>query len=329
MTRRRWSRRAGLVAAVAVVQVLGACTSSEKSADRIEVPPQVPELGAAVLPDGAGTPLTAEDVASVVPLVSDAGADIPSPRARLCTRTFGDSRTAGCVYGDPRGDRTIALVGNSKTLQWLPAFDAVARANRWRLTVHVKSVCEFTGSRTSLYSDPTTTFEDCDAFNAAMMERLTGPHAPDVVVTALDTLKFHHDPDASPQDVTAERIDGVRSLWRKLNDAGVDVVAMAATPRMPFDVPKCLAEKPDDPDACSVARTEAYERVWSLRDSKEAVQGLPRTSLLDMNDMVCPQDPCTPIIGGLMVYRDAHHVTRTYMETLAAPLARRLDDVLS
>ena len=40
---------------------------------------------------------------------------------------------------------------------------------------------------------------------------------------------------------------------------------------------------------------------------------------------VCPADPCAAVIGGVLVYRDDHHVTATYARTLTPWLAAELE----
>lgn len=40
--------------------------------------------------------------------------------------------------------------------------------------------------------------------------------------------------------------------------------------------------------------------------------GLTGVTLIDLTDAICPTDPCAPVIGGVLVYRDDHHLTATY-----------------
>jgi hypothetical protein len=47
-------------------------------------------------------------------------------------------------------------------------------------------------------------------------------------------------------------------------------------------------------------------------------------TLVDLSDAICPGDPCQPVIGDMIVYRDDHHLTATF----AASLARLLEAAL-
>ena len=51
----------------------------------------------------------------------------------------------------------------------------------------------------------------------------------------------------------------------------------------------------------------------------------PSLHLLDFDDAFCDDSgACPPIIGNVIVYRDAHHLTATYAESLGPALRRRL-----
>ena len=43
-----------------------------------------------------------------------------------------------------------------------------------------------------------------------------------------------------------------------------------------------------------------------------------------MNDLLCDDGTCSPVVGGVLVYRDHHHLTRTYVMTLAPYLEQQL-----
>jgi hypothetical protein len=45
---------------------------------------------------------------------------------------------------------------------------------------------------------------------------------------------------------------------------------------------------------------------------------------VDLSDAVCPVDPCPPIIGTTLVYRDHHHLTATFAASLADELEAAL-----
>jgi hypothetical protein len=56
-----------------------------------------------------------------------------------------------------------------------------------------------------------------------------------------------------------------------------------------------------------------------------AAQGLPNVRVVDLNDAICPTDPCAPVIGNVLVYRDTSHLTGTYVRSLVPRLTERIN----
>jgi hypothetical protein len=74
--------------------------------------------------------------------------------------------------------------------------------------------------------------------------------------------------------------------------------------------------------ACTTARARAVAR--SGLDQQQAASDLTGVPLIDLADYVCPGEACPAIIGDVLVWRDAHHLTATYARTLAPRLAEEL-----
>ena len=51
----------------------------------------------------------------------------------------------------------------------------------------------------------------------------------------------------------------------------------------------------------------------------------PQVSVVDMDRFFCAADTCKTVLGGVVIYRDSHHMTATWATTLAPYLARELD----
>ncbi len=60
-----------------------------------------------------------------------------------------------------------------------------------------------------------------------------------------------------------------------------------------------------------------------------AARSNDKVHLVDLNSAICPRERCSPVIGGVLVYRDNNHITATYAATLAPRLGAALDRVLS
>jgi hypothetical protein len=67
------------------------------------------------------------------------------------------------------------------------------------------------------------------------------------------------------------------------------------------------------------------ERAWALSDVNPTLDFAAHYPLLfplDLSDAVCDATDCRATEGNIMVYHDSHHLSATYMRTLADELGR-------
>jgi hypothetical protein len=89
------------------------------------------------------------------------------------------------------------------------------------------------------------------------------------------------------------------------------------TPLAKVNVPDCVAAHTDELTACATPRVQALQGAAQVA----AVKGLTKAHLIDLSDAICPSDPCAAVIGGVMVWRDDDHLTRTYVRSLTPRLS--------
>ena len=115
-------------------------------------------------------------------------------------------------------------------------------------------------------------------------------------------------------------------IWQKLLDHDIPVLAMRDTPwildedRDPFRPADCLA---DGGDAVSCG----MDRSMALADHNptlDFINRFPNLKPLDMTDAVCRADTCRAVEGNVLIYHDSHHLTGTYMRSLAPELGRQI-----
>ncbi|MEN3346183.1 MAG: hypothetical protein V7635_2759, partial [Arthrobacter sp.] len=148
--------------------------------------------------------------------------------------------------------------------------------------------------------------EECLEFNKQAMDQVL-EMKPDLVLTI--STRTSADPGV-PEVLEDSWVDQARQL----NDAGIAVVGVRETPRMPQHVPSCLAEHPEDPGACSGSVMDTFGPAVAT-DGLDAQ--LPDTHFLDLTRYFCVADVCPAIIGNVIVYKDENHVTRSYLMTVA------------
>jgi peptidoglycan/LPS O-acetylase OafA/YrhL len=306
--------------AVALILVDGHGDSPVPLSPAMVMPADRP--GASVLADeprgdprGAAT----DRVARVFPDPLHARADLPAVYGDGCHAPQTGATVLSCRYGDPGAQFTVALVGDSHAAQWTPAMQAVTAANGWRLMTYTKSACPFLALDIARDGRPYT---DCAAWNARLRERLLGPDRPDLLLVANSVYR----PLVRGRTLTgpagdAVVVDAARRTWGGMAAAGVATVVLRDTPRAGRDIAECASAHPDRLTRCAVARAVA---LAPGRTQERAVAGLRGVRLVDLNDAICPTDPCAPVIGSVLVYRDGHHLTATYALSLAPRLRTAL-----
>ena len=95
---------------------------------------------------------------------------------------------------------------------------------------------------------------------------------------------------------------------------------MAGQGRTTFDPADCLA-KGRNAQSCAVKRSDVLsDRNHTL----DFVAQFPLLKLLDLSRRDLPADVCRPVEGNVLIYHGAHHLTPTYMRTLAHELGRQI-----
>lgn len=200
--------------------------------------------------------------------------------------------------------KTIMLAGGSHAGHWHNAWIILAKKHNWEVLVSTKGGCVF---RANDPAEPST----CDDWNDQFPE-VVAEREPDLVVTPGTAI---------PREDGNEEIHrGAQERWEEITDTGSDLLLMRGTPRTDENIPDCLAEGGDGracaPDFGKYAEVDPLSQL-SLPDN---------TYRLDLTDHFCPEQHCSAIIGNVLVYRDSHHLTNEYVETMAPHLERALQE---
>jgi hypothetical protein len=236
-----------------------------------------------------------------------------------CALSLGGTRPPACVYGDAQGKLTVALVGDSHAAHWFPALERLARQRGWRLVPMTKFSCVFVDLR--IFSpNLKREYTECETWRENVVDRLVQLRPDLVIISSNRYLPVVDERDTDPLRQGA-------ALARLIERIPGRVAIIADTPRSAVDVPACLAAHRDAIEQCTTSRAAAF--TWRhLRREKEAAR-LSGATLVDMSAATCPVDPCPPIIGTRLVYRDNHHLTATFARSLAGVLGAALPAIVA
>ena len=244
-----------------------------------------------------------------------------------------------CVFGDPEGTRTLALIGDSHAFHWLPALHEAATERGWRVIIHAKAGCPALPVsrfvRVEGAPDPSARrpYEECDTWQKVMIAGLRDEGPFDAVVVSgsyagFESLINSEGAAASTDEATSIWSTQSRFLFEELLAFSGRVIRLSDTPWPLDDVPECLSAHPNDPDLCAIdvkSRTRLDSRMITIERSN-APAGVVFT---DLTGSICPTDPC-PVIDGLgnIKFHDHHHLSQTYSFSLSDNFAAMIESVL-
>jgi len=91
---------------------------------------------------------------------------------------------------------------------------------------------------------------------------------------------------------------------------------------MDFTPPDCVAEYGAASSACDRPADEAIPQDPPTVQAARLMAGTVK--VIDMNQFICSRGVCRSVVGNVLVYFDAHHLTSSYVATITPYLASRL-----
>ncbi len=298
-----------LVAALTFAYPLLAAQTSKAWDLKAEEAQTLPRLGAAAVAADVIPAVTTDEVMlTPSPLRADADRGT-ALSGKTCIADVTDDLTPECSVGDPDGDLSIALIGDSHARMYSAPLLAIAERNGWLLRTYLHNSCPFNPTPRHLERDGELV---CTAPNADVLDRVLAD-PPDVVVTTwFDDATFID--DAAGREPGAA---GFAEYWNTLEDAGIQVVVLRDVPKQKRNVPDCVAENYQHPEACVTPQKSALAGGGVLRDAEELA---PRVTVVDFSDLFCIGGECKGVIGNVIAYRDRHHITDTYAMSMVPRL---------
>ena len=270
-------------------------------------------LAASPLGDPAGVAVDNPGVFTPQPGQNEGGAG--------CMATPSEDAIKTCDVGDLSSSVHAVLVGDSRADQWVPALEGVAKQRKWRLTLVTKAKCPYTSlSVTSSFAS------SCKAWNTEVAAYLASER-PAVIITSQAEYGVTTPTGALEWTGSARAMaDDMKTNSGKLIAAGSKVFVLRSTPRPGINMGDCVSGNGGRLKKCAVPRSKALNNVGTAQIA--AVKGLAGASLIDLTNAICPDDPCAPVIGGVLVYIDNSHITRTYGLSLAPRLLKAVNAAL-
>ena len=306
---------AAMVAVTASVALLPGMTQERmvKQEQRVAaaLAEQRPEgFGAASL--GQGAPAFVTDQHQVVPVPAEAAKDLPD--IGNCVQNPQSTQIKECEFGSKDATFTVALVGDSHAAHWFEALNEYAKSKGWKVVTYLKNSCPFNEAQRKADKDGSI---NCHEAYEQSLDALTKRNDINAVVTS----------NWAGSTFVSDPAQGLAKTWGKLEDAGLPVYPIVDTPRPPQDsyARDCVEQNIENPEACSFPEKGAFDKA---DPTKAAAKLEPRVKLLDFSDQFCVDGTCPAVVGNVLIYRDKHHISDTYMSTLVPIFGQRLQQAI-
>ncbi|MGG7308121.1 acyltransferase family protein [Curtobacterium sp. AB451] len=220
-----------------------------------------------------------------------------------CYRPAGQATLKRCSFGSEKADaEKVALVGDSHAAMLIPGLRDRAVAADW----HVDT---FVGNG-GVWRTPDSVAAGPDRqYLQALQDALIDGKYDMILTTA------HRDLLTTPSRQRTI-VPAITGAWTLAEDAGSTVVPILDNPEITPAALSCVTDAPASQqsfESCSVPEREGLGGAdYNALAAKSA--GLKP---IDMHRYFCSAGACPVVVGGAIVYRDAHHMTATYSKTVA------------
>ncbi|HYH81843.1 MAG TPA: acyltransferase family protein [Longimicrobium sp.] len=252
--------------------------------------------------------------------------EIPAMYPACDTRIY-SSVPKDCTFGDPAGEETVVLLGDSHAGQWFPGLNPAVAGQGRRLVVFTKSAC--TPMDVSVYYHRIgRVYHECDEWRRAVYARIAVLRPRTIIVGSY----AHYVSAASRRMLTEpEWVQGTTRMLNSLTGSGASVVLLRDTPELPFNGPVCLSRRAWRPHwlprpLCRFNPADSSaSRIY--QGQRRAAAGFSGVWTVDMTPFICPRSLCEADQARGVVYRDGGHLAVRFTAGLSDILADRIGSV--
>jgi hypothetical protein len=265
------------------------------------------------------------------PSVGGAAGEVGAMLFNGCLRAPLQSGQPECAMGDTASKTTVAMIGDSHSSMWIPAFQQIGTQRPWRLEAMAKAACPMMDlpiAPNPIASLVVEYIQKCGQWRGQIMDRLRAEHPALVMVSVFRGYTATHSNGFRSGFTSYDPawIDGLTRLVRQLRETGAKVLVLGPLPHLETAVPGCLSEHLDDATACSPPMSTAFDRPGMAAEAAAVKAGGGQYA--DLTDLFCTANRCPVIVGNTLVYVDAGHLTIEYSRLLAPAIAALADRAL-
>ncbi|SFM88673.1 acyltransferase family protein [Marinobacter pelagius] len=244
--------------------------------------------------------------------------DFPAIYELGCDDWFHSSDVKYCTFGSEKAKRTAVLVGDSIAAQWFPALNELFSHGDWRLVVATKSSCPMI-QRPFFYERINRYFTECEEWRKKVIATLE-QYEP--------TIIFLGSSSGYPYSRKEWEESGMPIVRAFANIAEGQLMMISPTPKLGFSGPECVSRNRWAPafverNCSTQLGSKAPPLNQALEYYKEAVN---KVTVLNFNNLVCPEGVCSAKRDNIFVYRDSSHLTASFVNLLTPQIRQIIRD---
>lgn len=218
-----------------------------------------------------------------------------------------------CTFGDASSPEVMVLYGDSYAEQLIPAFDALGKADHFKVLVYVRYGCDFANviDRDWMGSvDP-----GCATFRNNVISAINSMNpAPSLTLLAEAQFPVQQAPNGSVMPLKTWA-NGIESSLTRLQVRPLGVVM--GTPASLSTPNTCLARYLTRVDTCATPLNEAYSATVD-KDDLAAIQA-GHAEAINLSALFCAKT-CPSVINDQLVFANSDHIDKSYVATLTTAI---------
>ena len=298
----------------ASVEATATTTTSTTSSTTVPPPTPADAIALDAIADALGARVVPDNLR---PSLLEANRDTSPLYGTGCHQYLEERAAQGCVFGDPDGDITVAIWGDSHAAQWFSAIDLIAEQRGWRLVSITQGGCPVIDVLTWNRSGDAV-FDHCAPWRDNVLDRFAEEEVDVVLLGQHYGLLDADSRGAVSASVWAEQLP---ALLDRVSETMTPIV-LIDSPDPPEDVPTCLSEHPEEIEVCepgAPGNTEAAVAATIREITAERGVGT-----IDPRPWLCVENRCPVVVGDILVYRDSHHLSDTFVRWFTPVLDRAI-----
>jgi len=247
------------------------------------------------------------------------------PRYGRCYSKKGSADVKHCKLSE-RGETSIALVGDSRLVQWVPGFESLSKRD-YKLLLFAKWGCPIG----LLPSDSVKNGDGaCDLWHSGLSKELSKLEPSLVIIS--QSVGYRVEGMQSRTESSELLSDRLKKFSRLIGSWGGRLIVIPDTPRRSIDVSSCVKT---NPHYFSLTCSENLSAIQNPEMTDPLLlAGLePDIGVIDMTDRICKDGICTVLNDDdIFIWRSRYLITKSFAlsnsEYLKGQVMKYADEVL-